>query len=204
MSTPTFHFCEQYSDEWWKLRRGVPTASSFDKIMTPAKRQLSSQCDTLIAELCGELVDPLYPRIGNGTEAMQRGSKMEPESRRFYEFERNVEAKPVGFVLSACGRFGCSPDALVGDDGLLELKNPDPKTHFKYLMGGVLPADYFCQVHGQLIVAQRKWVDFVSYCPGAKPFIIRTEPDDFTKDLKVQLEVFWDKFQKAKARLLAS
>lgn len=203
MSTPVFHYCDQYSPEWWSLRRGVPTASSFDKIMTPAKRQASSQQEGYIAELLGEKIDPLYPRIGEGTPAMQRGNKMEPEARKFYEFDNDIDVKPVGFVMSACGRFGCSPDALVGDEGLLELKNPDPKTHFKYLMAGKLPDDYLCQVHGQLIVSGRKWCDFVSYCPGAKSFKVRVVPDQFTTDLRVCLEIFWKKLQAAAERLAA-
>ena len=202
--TATYHFCEQLSDEWWKLRRGVPTASAFSRIMTPAKRQLSSSADGYIAELIGELFDTGYPRLDGPTSGpIRHGIKMEPESRRFYEFERDVQVKPVGFIKSECERFGASPDALVGETGLLELKNPSPKTHVEWLLEGGLPADYRCQVHGQLIVSDRKWVDFVSYCPGLKPLIVRVEPDDFTKSLRVCLHLFWDKMTAALARVKA-
>jgi len=73
------------------------------------------------------------------SRAMQDGIDMEPEARACYSFLAGGEVKQVGFCLSDDGRFGCSPDGLVGDDGGLELKCPLPKTHIKYLVEGELP-----------------------------------------------------------------
>ena len=191
--------CEQGTAKWWEAHRGIPTASSFDRIMTPKRLQLSSQCDEYIAELIAQKLLPTLSMIPEGyvSRAMQQGILLEPDARRWYEFEREVEVKQVGFCLTDDERFGASPDALVGDDGALELKCPLPHTHVKYLLDGVLPAEYRCQVHGELLVTGRDWVDFVSYCPGLPPFIIRVLPNGFTSSLASTLTTFLERFDKA-------
>ncbi len=194
-------FCQQGSPEWFELRRGVPTASEFNRIMTPEKMKPSSAMDGYVAELIGELVrtDPAPPDRMN--DAMRHGVDVEPEARRFYEMHRNCDVTKIGFCMSDDMRFGCSPDGLIGDDGLLELKCPDVTTQIKYLMGpAVVPSEYRCQVHGQLIVTGRKWVDFLSYARGPDPFLVRIEADSFTTELRVCLELFWEKLESAKKR----
>jgi hypothetical protein len=82
---------------------------------------------------------------------------------------------------SDCGNFGYSPDGIVGDDGLVEIKCPLATTHFKYLLDNKMPSDYWQQVQGGLWVSQRKWMDFVSfnsYFKDKKLFTIRVERDE--------------------------
>jgi hypothetical protein len=188
-----FH-CEQLSTDWWQLRRGIPTASAFGRILTPAKGEPSAQQDDYIAELISERSEfrPPYvvPSGGFTTDEMAEGLRREPEARSWYALQTDGEVRQVGFVLSACGRFGCSPDALVGDDGVLELKNPAAKTHVRYLMRGGLPVEYRCQVHGALIVTGRRFVDFCSYSPGLAPLLVRVTADEFTEKLRAELEAF--------------
>ncbi len=189
--------CDQLSPEWWEARKGVPTASCFSRIIT-AGGKLSAQADDYIAELIGErvcLTPNYFTTQGKPvTRDMQHGTDTEPEARRFYEMERGVDVRRVGFIMTDDCRFGCSPDGLVDPDGALELKCVMLKTQVKYLLEGTLPSEYRAQVHGQLIVTGRKWVDFLSYAPGLEPFIIRVEPDAFTRELKVGLEMFWDRY----------
>jgi len=184
--------CVQGSPEWWQLRRGIPTCSNFDRILTPKTLKLSSQVDSYIHELIADRFRLTPP---DGTEnyvsrPMLNGLNTEPEARRWYEMEVGAEVKRVGFVTTDDGRFGGSPDSLVGEDGGLELKCPELKTHVKYLLDGVLPDDYRPQVHGYLIVTGRPWWDFVSYSPGLDPFRIRVTPNLFTDTLRDALEQF--------------
>jgi hypothetical protein len=195
------HQCDQGTGEWWELRRGLATASGFSRIVT-SKGKLSKQADGYIAELIADIAS-LNPNFftSQGTQAMRNGQAAEPEARRWYEMEKNVDVRQVGFCTTDCGRFGCSPDGLVGDDGGLELKCPMLKTHSLWLIKGVIPTEYRAQVHGSLIVTGRKYWDFLSYSPGLEPLLVRVEPDEFTATLKQALEDFWVRFTEAVEKL---
>lgn len=191
----TIHDMEQYSPDWWAIRRGVPTASEFSSILTPKTGKLSAAADTYICRLIGDLYDPEYPRIDKGVnDAMREGTRREPESRRWYELDRALSVQQVGFCLTDDGRFGCSPDGLVGQDGVIELKNPGHAQQVRYLIDNTLPDDYRVQVHGQLLVTGRKWLDFMSYAPPLPPLLVRVVPDEFTVKLAAALEAFWVRF----------
>lgn len=188
--------CLQYSPEWWVVRRGIPTASNFGRIMTPKKMELSSQADDYIAELIADRVQLAAPVTMDHpmSRDMANGMNMEPEARRWYAMKADVDVRQVGFCLTADGRFGCSPDGLIGTDGGLELKCPAHKTQVKYLLAGTLPEEYKCQVHGSLIVTGRAYWDFVSYCPGLAPLWLRIEPDGFTAKLRSALDQFHGRY----------
>lgn len=182
----------QYSPSWWAVRRGVPTASEFKRIVTPAKWQMGIGAETYACELIGQLFDPHYGVVSDfATTAMKNGTIMEPESRRFYEFETGREVTQVGFCLSDCGRFGCSPDGLVGDDGGLELKHPTAATQVKWLKEGGIPSEHLAQCLGGILVTRRKWWDFLSYFPGMQPLLVRVVPDERLTKLAGALEEFW-------------
>lgn len=192
--------CEQLSAEWFELRRGRPTASQFGRIITAKTMKLAAAADEYIAELLAETyhVGPLSDIAAPPSRAMLHGTNTEPEARAWYSLERNVDVQEVGFVTTDDGRFGASPDGLMGVDGGLELKCPQGKTQVGYLLAGELPSEYRAQCHGQLIVTGRKWVDFLSYCPGLPPLLVRVEPDGFTEALRAALDQFWDHYQTAK------
>lgn len=189
----TFYDVKQGEEDWVKLRLGMPTASDFDKIMTPAKMQLSKSADKLIARLIGERYSPYLPERAEtfSSRAMQWGQQTEEEARRFYAMERNCTVTNGGFCVSEDGRLGCSPDGLIGDDGCLELKCPESGTHVAWLIEGGVPAEYLPQVHGQLIVTGRKWIDFMSYSIGLPPLLVRVEPGLYTEQLR---KVIYDEF----------
>lgn len=194
--------CPQYSVQWWELRCGIPTGSSFDRILTPTGKR-SAQAEEYMAELAGDIVcqtPNFFSTRGArvGTPEMEAGRAAEPHARRWYSVERDLDVREVGFCLSDDGMYGCSPDALVGDDGVLELKCPLPKTQMKYLMKGAscLPTEYKPQVHGHLIVTCRPWVDFMSYVPGLQCVLVRVEPDAYTRLLSEALAEFLERYEK--------
>lgn len=186
------HTCKQYSEDWYRVRRGVPTASEAGRIVTPARWQLSSQAEAYACELVSQEYDHDYgPRDEYVTAAMRNGRILEPASRRFYEYETNRDVTEVGFCTTDDGRFGCSPDGLCGDDGGLELKNPTAATHVKWLVNGGVPSEYLPQIHFSLLVTRRKWWDFMSFYAGLPPLLVRVEPDEKTVQLAEVLEAFW-------------
>ena len=194
--------CIQGSEQWFEAHRGIASASNFDKVITPKTGKPSASMDDLVCELIGQICTQgsIAPE-GYVSRPMLNGIQMEPEARRYYEFEKNVTVHQVGFCVSDCGRWGCSPDALIGEDGILELKCPTLKTQARYLLDGVLPAEYKPQCHGSLIVTGRAWLDFMSYAPGMKPLLIRVVPDDYTKALRECLDQFWSKYTEALKKL---
>lgn len=180
--------CEQLSPEWFEARRGIPTASNFDKIIT-TKGLPSKSKQKLMYRLAGEKVSGISEESFQSA-AMLRGIEVEAEAASLYEVVKDVKIEKVGFCLSDVG-YGASPDGLVENEGMVEIKCPIISTHVGYLLDEKLPTDYFQQVQGQLFVADRLWCDFVSYYPGLKPIIIRVVRDEtFIKALRVELELF--------------
>lgn len=169
----------QGSEEWLKARIGVATASNFSKIITPARGDVSKTIDSYALELAVESVTQVREE-GFKSAAMERGNELEPMARTFYERKKLKKVQQVGFMVSDCGNYGYSPDGLMGEDGLIEIKCPLATTHAKYLMDNKLPDDYKPQVQGGLFVSGRKWCDFISYHPnfGDKSLmIVRVERD---------------------------
>ncbi len=165
----------QGSEEWdrWRAR---PTASEFGKFVTPAKGDYSSQATAYAAKIVAK-------RRGVYTEPpptfwMDYGLEMEPNAKHAYTLQTGREIQGVGFVLpDNTDAYGCSPDGLVGDDGLIEIKCPAPETLINYHAEGVFPQKYKPQVQGQLFITGRAWCDFYVWHPELEPFLIRVEPD---------------------------
>lgn len=192
---------DQYSSLWWDARRGVPTASEAARIFT-SQAKASTQQTQYIYDLIGDLYDPRYGQVEDyQSAAMKNGHVIEPAARAYYEFMQDAKVTQVGFCLSDDGRFGCSPDGLVGDEGGIEIKSPNHATHVEYLDQNRVPPKYVPQVHFSLIVTGRKWWDFMSYASGLPHLVVRTEPNDFTRQLREELDRFWFKFQDVLARI---
>lgn len=195
----------QYTPEWWQTRRGVPTASQFDRILTPKTLKPSGAQKSYICDLIAETADlrPNWFTDRPMNAAQRHGLETEDEARRFYAatsglIDKGEDVRMVGFVYHEELRVGCSPDGLVGEDGVLELKCVQLATQASYVLDPEeLYMDYRCQCHGHLIVTGRRWVDLVSYAPGQKPLCIRVEPDDFTLKLQDELRAFNKKYDDA-------
>jgi YqaJ-like viral recombinase domain len=203
------HDVAQLSPEWHALHLGRPTCSRFSKILTGGGK-LSAQADEYMNELAADILapDPDEPPL-TPNYAMNRGIRLEPEARRFYELEYRCEVTQVGFYTSDCGRFGGSPDGLVGANGGLEMKCPGAKQHIAIWRmqedGPRLPAEYKAQVHGHLWLTGRLWWDFLSYHPS--PYLpalrIRVQPDEYTEQLGKALEAFRCQLDELVAKLRA-
>lgn len=192
--------CEQKSPEWYAARCGIPTASGFDKIVT-TKGEQSKQRTKYLYQLAGECVSGLAEESYQNY-AMLRGIETEAEARSFYEFTTGSDVAQVGFCISDCGKYGASPDGLVGEDGILEIKCPTMAVHVGYLLEGSLPMDYFQQTQGQLLVTGRKWSAFLSYYPGLKPVLIRVDRDAlFLTALQLELDKFCSELEQIVKRI---
>jgi len=180
MTPPIYHHhIEQGSDDWHALRRGVITASTISKLITSTgKPAINETSRTQLLQLLGE-------RITGETEAsfygddMARGHLLEPLARDIYAEQRS-EVAECGFVTADFDGtvIGYSPDGLVGDDGLIEIKSPRQKNHLRSLLNDEVPAEYVPQVQTGLAVTGRAWCDYISYAPGLPLFIRRCERDE--------------------------
>ena len=176
--------CEQGTDAWIKSRVGLLTASRINAIMSKPKAgsTQSKTRSTYLEQLVNERLTGRPVVNFTKTDAMQHGNTFEPHARRAYEALRCVEVKQVGLVLHpVIENAGASPDGLVGEDGLIEIKCPNQSTHVKYSKENRVPLCYVNQVQWQLACCERSWTDFVSYdpqLPGSDGlFIVRTYPD---------------------------
>jgi len=166
----------QGSDEWYEVRRGIVTASEFGTLLMQGRGGGDSKTRrTYMLKLMGERLtgDPMY-RYTN--DHMERGHDQEPAARELYAFQADVEPQAVGFIKN--GSVGCSPDSIVGDDGMVEIKTKLAHLHLDVLLGGTVPTEHMAQIQGQLWVAERQWCDFVSYCPKLPLFVKRVERDE--------------------------
>lgn len=170
------HDVEQNTDEWFRARLGIPTASSFDKIVT-SKGERSKQDSKYIDKLLAEYLSGEPLGDGFDTYWMRRGSELEPEAREEYEFITGGAVQRIGFCTLDDGSAGYSPDGFAGDDGLLEIKCPAPETMLDYYRKG-FPTCYKQQCQGGLWITGRPWLDFYAYHPKMKPFLVRIERDE--------------------------
>lgn len=169
----------QGSDQWHALRLGIPTASNFDKIVTPKKCELSKGAVDYALRLVAE---KLLNTSGEATITnpwLERGKELEPVAVKQYEWQYEVTTIPVGFITTDDGTIGCSPDRLVVSDRkiALEIKCPSPHVHLGYLLNGT-DDDYKPQVMGQCYVAELDHAELYSYHPQMPPACIQNTRDE--------------------------
>ena len=141
---------------------------------------------------------------GNDTHfspAMAHGNRTEPQAIAAYELLTGNKVRRVGVCIN--GGFAASTDGLVGDDGVLEVKCPDSKTQVRRLVEGVLPAEYRPQVHMEMAVTGRKWVDFFSFCEDWPDFLVRVEWGSYTDQLVENLKRFSEEYAAVLDKLAA-
>ena len=173
------HNCDQGTEEWFDLRLGKVTASHFKDVLNKKSGRETYMLRLATERAFGVREETYQNRF------MEEGTEKEPDAREFYALTNWVDVEQVGFVEKT-EDVGCSPDGLVGDDGLIEIKCPKLTTHYKYIKKGVLPAEYKPQVQGQMWVCETQWCDFISYHPDAvtvdgedqRLFIVRVERDE--------------------------
>lgn len=169
--------CAQGTPEWFACRAGIPTASMFATVMAQgrAKGSPSATRRTYMLKLIGERLTG-EPQESFSNAHTERGHAMEPDARNLYAMAKDVEPVQVGFMRR--GDAGASPDSLVGESGLLEIKTKLPHLQLEVLLENELPAEHKAQVQGQLWISGREWLDFVSYWPALPIFITRVYRDE--------------------------
>ncbi len=190
----------QGSAEWWELRRGIPTSSGFDRILTAKQMKPSAQQKGYAAELAADVAnqDPhWFTERSNRppNKAVADGIAREAESRDRLRFDSGWAIQQIGFALHENGLWGCSPDGLlISPDGelagTLELKNPQLDTQAMYLLDGDLPSEYRAQCQGHIIVTDAPMCLFFSYHPDLDPLPVEVYPDEFGAALHDALESF--------------
>lgn len=178
MSLKTYADLEQGSDLWIAARCGVLTASQIGKLITPTLKVADNDTSrglvlTLAAERITGKVEHVYP-----TFDMQRGTEDEPVARDLYA-EHFAAVEEVGFITRETSgvTIGYSPDGMVSETGLLEIKSRKPKEHLKTILSGKPPAENMAQLMTGLYVTGREWIDYLSYSPGLPLWVTRVEPD---------------------------
>lgn len=156
---------EQGSAEWLAIRCGKVTASRVADVIAKTKTGYGASRANYMAELIAErLTGAPAEKFISGPMAW--GTEKEPEARALYEFLTDAEVSQVGFVPHpTISDSGASPDGLVSDDGLVEIKCPNTATHIDTLLGQTIPAKYATQMQWQMACTGRQWCDFVSYDP---------------------------------------
>lgn len=173
-----YHDLVQGSDEWLAARRGMLTASEMKLILTPTLKAASNDKERshmfeLMAQRITGYVEPHYI-----SEDMLRGQADEITARALYA-ERYARVDQVGFVTNDRWgfRLGYSPDGLVAKDGLIEIKSRRQKYQIETILNNTMPADYAMQVQTGLLVTERRWCDFISYCGGLPMVTVRVHAD---------------------------
>lgn len=178
----------QGGDEWLAMRLGILCASEIKHILTTKTLKAASNDKEkthlfeLLSQRITEYVEPRYI-----SDDMLRGRDDEIEARLQYA-KHYAPVQEVGFVTNDCFGFtiGYSPDGLVGDDGLIECKSRLPKYQVQTIATNEVPEEYVLQLQTGLLVTQRQWIDFVSYCGGLPMFVKRVFPDPVIQDAIVQ------------------
>ena len=191
---------DQGTDDWFAARLGKVTASRIADVVAKTKTGVSASRGNYMAQLIVERMTG-KPTESYSNTAMQWGTSTEPLARAAYEMTTDLMVDEVGFVehesLSMCG---ASPDGLVGDNGLIEIKCPNTATHIETLINGTIDNRYMLQMQWQMACTDREWCDFVSFDPrmpeALQLKIIRVNMNEMLiAELENQVEQFLNEVQ---------
>jgi len=169
---------EQNSTAWFAARAGLVTASEFSTVLAKGKGGGESITRRkYLYRLAGERLTG-EPEETFQSPVLDRGHAMEPEAADWYAFTREVELQQVGFIKSTeCGGMGYSPDRLIGDKGLLEIKTNKPSVLIDLLVKDEFPPEHMAQTQGGLFVSKYDYIDLVCFWPGMPKLVKRAIPD---------------------------
>ena len=190
MSIQIFN-CDQGTEEWHLCRAGIPTASMFATVMASGRGGGPSLTRAkYMRQLAGEVITG-KPMMSYSNSHMERGHEMEPEARDLYAFATDTTPEQVGFIRN--GQKGCSPDSLIGENGMLEIKTKLPDLLIECWERDDFPPEHKAQCQGALWIAEREWIDLVVYWPGMPVFIQRAYRDEaYIADMSSAINQFND------------
>jgi hypothetical protein len=178
--------CEQGTDEWRLARLGIPTASEFGTVMGNSETRTR-----YMYRLAAEIISGTPVKTYSNAD-MDRGNAAEPAARANYAMLYNESPRTIGFIRD--GRKGCSPDGLIGDDGMLELKTHKAELMVERILRGATEGEHRAQCQGNLWIARREWIDLAWYCDESKGLTMvrrRVKRDEnFITRLKMAVDMF--------------
>lgn len=189
---------EQVTDEWFKLRAGKITGTKAHLIYINSKT-----LGNLLLKICSEKITGIRESDNYSSYAIKKGVESESSAVAGYELEKGVEVKQICFA-ELDEYSGCSPDGLVGEDGMIEIKCPLDSTFFEYYITRKIKNDYMSQMQYGMYICDRKWCDYVVYnenFPKQDFMIIKRvlRDEEYINKIKANLEIF---INKAKDKLL--
>jgi len=199
---------KQGTDEWRQARLGKVTASRISDVMAKTKSGWGASRGNYLAELVAERLTGT-PTEGFKSAAMEWGNANENDARDLYQFMKGMDVVNVGMIPHpTIADAGASPDGLVGDEGLIEIKCPQTKTHIDTLLSESVPQRYVYQMQWQMACTSRKWCDFMSFDPRLpaemQMFLTRVPRDDgMIRDLEREIPLFLKEVSQTVEKLLA-
>lgn len=188
---------EQGSPEWLALRMGIATASGLECLLVDGKHssKLSPGAFSYMHQLIGERICGEPDDSFKGNRHTKRGHELEGKGRGLYERQKGVQCEQVTIILNhGCGY---SPDSLVAADGLCEIKTKLPKIQVDVILANEVPKEHIAQCQGGLWIAEREWIDFVSYWPGMPLFVKRIYRDEvMIKKIGARVKIFYEILEK--------
>lgn len=176
MAMKVYESLEQGTPEWFEARAGIITCSELKSVMSKGRgKEPSKTRRTYMLKMIAEQITGT-PTESFTNDDMDRGNRHEPIARTKYEDISFNDVVQVGFITNH--GIGFSPDGLVDDDGIIEIKSKRGDLHLDVLLKNEMPAEHVKQVQGGLWVAERNWCDFISFCPGLPLFVKRVYRDE--------------------------
>ncbi|MGO3863332.1 MULTISPECIES: lambda exonuclease family protein [unclassified Halomonas] len=196
----------QGSPEWLAARLGRVTMSELKSLLVKGKGPcgLGAGAITYMHQLIGERITGELAEPFQGNAHTRRGHELEGVARALY-CDATGEPQPQEVGLFLNHEVGYSPDSLVGDNGLLEIKTKLPKFQIEVLLNGEIPDEHIPQCQGGLWVSEREWIDFVSYWPGMPLFIKRAYRDDIMiRTIAERVEAFHEEMERRMSQVMAA
>lgn len=201
------HQIQQNSEEWEQLRVGKVTGSVLGTIMANDGKAFGDPAKALAVNIALEQITGNRISSGYSNAHMERGHEQEPIARMLYQDEMFCDVLNGGFF--DCGKLGCSPDGCVNDDGLIEIKSVISTTHFKTVSRQSFDPSYKWQLIGNMKIAQKEWIDFISYCAdfpvGKQLFIHRLHADHCKAEyanIDARLDMFFEYVDSVKSAII--
>jgi hypothetical protein len=188
--------CEQGTEDWFRARMGLPTASEFHAILAKGEGKTRK---SYMLRLAGEIVTG-EPSETYSNGHMERGKALEPEARELYAFMADAEPQQVGFIRNFGA--GCSPDSLLGTAGMLEIKTKLPALLIECILRGDFPPEHKAQCQGALWVAEREWIDLAVFWPKMPLFVQRAYRDEaYIASLRTAVAAFGEELAETVERV---
>ena len=204
-----FHDIEQNSDEWYSMRGGRLTSSMLGKVMANYGKAFGEPANKYAHQIALEQITGNACESGYSNDNMARGHEEEPIARALYEEETFCDVSNGGFFCT--DKIGCSPDGLVDENGVIEIKSAMASIHYERVRKQSFDSTYKWQLVGNLKFTGREWIDFISFCSdypeGKQLYVFRLWAEDLSNEFK-QIESrtseFFEKVSESKELILSS